>query len=170
MNARFAMLVIGSGITVSAFAEGQTVYESLDTISVDRVFFSPDQRRQLDAARMDPQDLGVVGERSSEEPVRMRKPAGAAGFIINSTGEARSWRNGDFIEGSRRIVPEDFLFPGEVTIIRHRETSLPSGKGDVESDGKRDAESEETSNIESVGDTDNPLDRGVSSRDGKHNG
>lgn len=132
-----------------AYAGDEAIYESLESVAIGRVFLSPAERRWLDArrssepaARFFP-PVRPSGVPPAPAPKESKPPAG---YIVSSSGQARVWRNGDFVKSKGRAAT-DTKFPGEIRVRRHRndvdstpesETSARSSQADTV-DGVTDA-------------------------------
>ena len=123
----------------TALADEMEVYESIDELTIERVFLTPAERRWLDANRgVDRRERRVLRSAtddtvSDDDPAPVSDPP--AGFIINSSGGEIRWQRGDFVDvddGTTRSLD----FPGDVRIIRHR--GAPSEDADT-SEEKEDA-------------------------------
>ena len=115
MRPLIVLLVLAS---LPAFADESSVYESVDDISIGRVFLTPGERRWLDANRhLAPQDAAGPSAASAESEEDDGPQAVPAGFIINSSGEAVRYRNGDFAPSA--ASPQSMRFPDDVEIRRH---------------------------------------------------
>ena len=101
-------------LSLPAAAEEKPIYESLSDVTIGRVFFSAKQRSQLDALRG---KTGVVSSSSAKPRATSRKATNpdAAGFIVRTSGKARVYRNGDFVEVA---AEPDVKFPDDVTVKR----------------------------------------------------
>ena len=115
-----------------------TIYESLETVSIGRVFLSPEERRWLDARRasepsavLPPRARTPVRAPSEPAPARTKSPAG---YIVSSSGEARVWRDGEFVRSDDRTAV-DISFPGDVRVKRHGVDAEPLSQGDRERAG-----------------------------------
>lgn len=102
---------LGSGV---ASAADDGFYESLPSVSIGKVFFSPQQRSKLDQRRSS-------GTRHAADAPSTRKPkpakgsSDAAGYIISSKGGARVYANGNFVAARSGDV---VVFPNAVKIVR----------------------------------------------------
>ncbi len=104
-------------LAMPALSDDSAVYESIDDLAIGTVFLTPGERRWLDANRhLVPQDAASQSAESAEaeEDTEASQPAG---FIINSSGQARRYRNGDFSLSS--VAPDSMRFPDDVEIRRH---------------------------------------------------
>ena len=119
---RYAIAIVLLALAVPAVADELDIYESIDDVTIGRVFLTPAERRWLDANRN-----VLVRERpvrrwrvddapSGEEPAPASDPP--AGFIINSSGAESRWSRGDFVDVDGRSV-RSMQFPGDVNITRH---------------------------------------------------
>ena len=98
-------------------AEEPSVYESFAGVQIGRVFLAPDDRDRLDEQRLNPPAEGAVAGSTTEDAPEKRQPLAAAGYIISSSGRARVWYDGDFVE-SRQQSPQRMEFPGDVKVTR----------------------------------------------------
>ena len=104
-------------LAMPAVSDDSAVYESIDDLPIGTVFLTPGERRWLDANRhLAPQETTSQSTESAEteEDAEESQPAG---FIINSSGQARRYRNGDFSPSS--VSPDSMRFPDDVEIRRH---------------------------------------------------
>lgn len=98
-------------------AEEPSVYESFAGVNIGRVFLTPGDRDRLDERRLNPPAEGTASNPTVAGAPDKRRTLAAAGYIISSSGRARVWRDGDFIE-SRQQSPHRMDFPGDVTVTR----------------------------------------------------
>ncbi len=109
-----ALAVLGVAPCADVAAEETAVYESLATVIVGRVFLTPAQRARLDAARRsDAPPIPAAGKPngSRSSPASSK----AAGYIIAASGQARVYRDGDFVAVS---VTPAVRFPNAVEVVR----------------------------------------------------
>ena len=123
-------------LAMPAASDDSAVYESIDDLAIGTVFLTPGERRWLDANRhLDPRDVATQSNASADSGDDEADEAQPAGFIINSSGETRRYRNGDF---SLSAVSSDSMrFPDDVEIQRHvrdRETDArgPDDEGSAD--------------------------------------
>ncbi len=115
MRLLLAALLLAS---LPAFADESNIYESVDDISIGRVFLTPGERRWLDANRhLGPQAVSSGPAATTEGEDDDTPDAVPAGFIINSSGRAVRYRNGDFAPSA--VPPSTMRFPDDVEIRRH---------------------------------------------------
>ncbi len=115
MRFLIALLLLAS---FTAAADESSVYESVDDISIGRVFLTPGERRWLDANRHLTSQVATAGPAAVVESEDDDTPdAEPAGFIINSSGRAVRYRNGDFAPSA--VPPSTMRFPDDVEIRRH---------------------------------------------------
>ena len=131
MNGRYILslaLLLAPGLVI---AEEPSVYESFAGVQIGRVFLAPGDRDRLDEQRLNPPAEGAVASSTAEDTSQKRRPTAAAGYIISSSGRARVWHDGDFVE-SRQPSPHRMDFPGDVKVTRAAvaETASPSTKED----------------------------------------
>lgn len=99
------------------------LYESIDTISIGRVFLTPRQRSWLDAHR---HEAVVDRVATPAEDPRIKKAAeqstkavlSPAGYIIRNNGGQQRWSDGDFVSSGLPSLAA-MRFPGDVKIVRH---------------------------------------------------
>ena len=105
-------------LALPAGADESAVYESIDDLAIGPVFLTPGERRWLDANRhLAPQDVSGPTNASAEAGDDSDEPAEPAGFIINSSGQARRYSDGDF--SLSHSSPSSMRFPDDVEIRRH---------------------------------------------------
>lgn len=130
MNKIFKMLLAGVVLMmpVSVSAEDEPIYESLSDVTIGRVFFTTSQRTHLDSLRG---KRGTTVASSGKTRSTSSKPVNpdAAGFIVSSSGNARIYRNGDFVSVSSE---PNVKFPDDVAVIR--KPSEEAGAADDEAD------------------------------------
>ncbi|MCG8378115.1 MAG: hypothetical protein MI865_01430 [Proteobacteria bacterium] len=117
---RFAttlFVCIGLSLAVTTNAEESAVYESVDDITIGRVFLTPEQRRWLDANRGSRARASGFRESGSDDKKELADE-NAAGYIIDSSGKSRAWSGSDFVKATSRQISE-IRFPGDVRIVRH---------------------------------------------------
>ena len=103
--------------TSAAPADETVVYESFSGVKIGRVFLAPGDRERLDEWRLNPPAEGTAGEPVAEGATAKPRALASAGYIISSSGRARVWRDGDFVESTRQ-APQRMAFPGDVTVTR----------------------------------------------------
>ncbi len=124
MRLLLAALLLAS---LPALADESIVYESIDDVSIGRVFLTPGERRWLDANRhLAPQDASAGPAATAESENDETPDAVPAGFIINSSGQAVRYRNGDFAPSA--VSPSSMRFPDDVEIRRHEPASEPDAE------------------------------------------
>lgn len=105
-------------LAMPVLADESALYESIDDLAIGPVFLTPGERRWLDANRhLPPQATSAQSTESAEAGGDDEEPAEPAGFIINSSGQAQRYRNGDF--SFSNASPESMRFPDDVEIRRH---------------------------------------------------
>lgn len=104
-------------VATSASADEPDVYESFAGIEIGRVFLAPGDRERLDRNRLNPPAATQATGPEAERPPEQTRQVAAAGYIISSSGRARVWQDGEFIE-SRHPSTDKMAFPGDVTITR----------------------------------------------------
>lgn len=99
-------------------ADEQKVYESLEQITIGKVFFSPQQRAHLDEQRA---PVPVFANTGSSGAKRRHKKAreNAAGYISRSDGSSKVYANGEFVTSSNS---DTVIFPGAVKVARGQDT------------------------------------------------
>ena len=113
-----ALLVVLPSIAQSG---DEAIYESLESVAIGRVFLTPAERRWLDARRSsEPSTAFFPPVRPGSAPpvaapTRAKPPAG---YIVSSSGQAKVWRNGEFVNSNGKAAI-DTAFPGEVRVKRH---------------------------------------------------
>ena len=141
MTARsLAILAMLAASTVVA-AEDSAVYETISGVKIGRVFLTPGDRERLDDQRLNPPTVDVAGESPTEGAVDSKRSIASAGYIISSSGRARVWHDGDFVESARR-APHSMRFPGDVKVTR----SVPeddAGAAPREDQHARDGENDD---------------------------
>ncbi len=98
----------------NSVADGEHFYESLPNVSIGKVFFSPQQRAELDQRRGSPAAVVSSGAAASGSP-RKKVNKVAAGFILSSKGTSKVYADGDFVNSQESVAVK---FPGSVTIVR----------------------------------------------------
>ena len=111
----------GLSSAFSAEADGLEVYESLDEVTIGRIFLSPQERARLDERRGKAQQA-VAGGATKAAPSRKSHPR-ASGYIVSSSGRTRVWSDGDF--DSTGKAPQ-MIFPGDVKVT-HKAASERDG-------------------------------------------
>ncbi len=109
-----ALLMVVLLSTASSSIADEGFYESLPEVTIGKVFYSPQQRAELDQRR----SSGPVA--TSKSPGATKSARGkaaddAAGFIISSKGSSKVYANGDFVSVQPGV---DVKFPGSVKILR----------------------------------------------------
>ncbi|MEL7185563.1 MAG: hypothetical protein AAFN50_03870 [Pseudomonadota bacterium] len=107
-------------------ADEAPIYESLSDVSIGRVFFSTSQRAYLDRIR-GKRGTVRVGSNSAGPVSSKPRTSDAAGYIVSSSGKARVYRNGDFVEVATKPV---VAFPDDITVTR--KPSADAGTADDE--------------------------------------
>ena len=110
------LLILTVLFFTAAHADTSDVYESIAGVSIGRVFLTPEERRLLDVERTHSPQTESRSTVSSSETVDPEPSTNASGYILNSSGKSRLWRDGDFVETA--VTPTE-RFPGDVRIIRH---------------------------------------------------
>lgn len=123
MIRRCVAALVFSVLPVSLAADELHVYESIDNISIGRVFLTPEQRSWLDVHRHDVRADRVAAPAedlpTQDTAGKSTNPAtSAAGYIIKSDGGQQRWSNGDFVV-SRLSSLAAMKFPGDIKIVRH---------------------------------------------------
>ena len=119
--------------SATAAADDDAIYESMEGISIGRVFLSPQERALLDRQRHSPpQDVAAAPD-AAAAPDEAVADVGPAGYIVGRSGAARYWRDGDFVE-SLAAPPATMAFPGDVRIIRRVESGASTPDADTESE------------------------------------
>ncbi len=126
MNIRpLAFLIVAMSLASLAGAdapeplETTAVYESIDDITIGRVFLSPAERKQLDAIRHLPEQAAAAQTGAAPAPVaETPKPTGL-GFIRVDGKATRVFRNGEFVAAppGRR----DLTALSDGVIVRHED-------------------------------------------------
>lgn len=117
MSRLLILLAIFATATVAAEETG--VYETLDDISIGRVFMTDGERRRLDVKRLEtPAAAAPTGQEQVPVDGTPEKTSTPAGFIIRSNGEQSQWQGGDFVSNTSTAL-SSMRFPGEVEITRH---------------------------------------------------
>lgn len=117
MSFRHLGILMLLSISAAAPAEESAVYESFSGVKIGRVFLAPRDRDRLDERRLNPPAEGTAAGTGAEGAAPKARVPAAAGYIISSSGRARVWRNGDFIESTRQ-TPQRMAFPGDVKVTR----------------------------------------------------
>lgn len=103
--------VLISMLPQTAKADDAPVYESLSDVPIGRVFFTPQQRIQLDKNR----GVAKHAQPNSTRTGVAATKSDAAGFIISGSGVRKVYSNGDFIETASSAA---VAFPGDVRVVR----------------------------------------------------
>ena len=116
-NIAVAVLVVVLLATGQSNADDEQFYESLPDVSIGKVFFSPQQREQLDQRRG---SAPLAVSRGATTAGGSRRPSNddAAGFIVSSKGTSKVYANGDFVDVRKRVTVN---FPGSVKIVRSQD-------------------------------------------------
>ena len=117
MIVRSLTIVVLLASSATVIAEDAAVYETFSGVKIGRVFLAPGDRQRLDEQRLNPPAADVAGETTAEGTPETRRPVASAGYIISSSGRARVWHDGDFVESGRR-APRSMAFPGDVKVTR----------------------------------------------------
>ncbi|MGI9271356.1 MAG: hypothetical protein ACR2QT_06240 [Woeseiaceae bacterium] len=118
MNSLRVLIIGVLLVPIDAFAEEESVYESIAGVAIGRIFYTQSDRDYLDAQRLLPPGSRNVHADTGERVTPTTKPAESAGYIISSKGGRRVWKDGDFISASGRTTAS-MSFPGDVKIVRH---------------------------------------------------
>lgn len=111
-------LLLLSLIGSQAVADEAEIYESVDDISIGRVFLTPGQRNLLDVERLRPRPSAEQSHHSESDKQPSSQAPSPAGYIISSRGTQSSWAEGAFSESNRKAL-RTMTFPGDVRIVRH---------------------------------------------------
>ncbi len=123
-------------LAMPVLADESALYESVDDLAIGPVFLTPGERRWLDANRhLPPQNVSAQSTESAEAEGEEEERAEPAGFIINSSGQTRRYRDGDFSPSN--ASPESMRFPDDVEIRRHV-TERPTEAQRADEDGPDD--------------------------------
>lgn len=117
MASRCFLLLLLLAFSAAAIADDAAVYETFSGVQIGRVFLSPGDRERLDARRLHPPAEHTAGEPEAEGGTKQPRSLAAAGYIISSSGQARVWRDGDFVESPQR-APQRITFPGDIRVTR----------------------------------------------------
>ena len=140
MRARDVLLLLLLGLSSAAMADDSAVYESFSGVTIGRVFLAPGDRDRLDERRLNPPAESAVDVSAANGTAQPSRRPASAGYIISSSGRARVWHDGDFVESAER-APQRMAFPGDVTVTR----TVPedtAGNADTEDPGELDSEAE----------------------------
>lgn len=157
MNVRVLALSMLALLPLQSFAGEEdlreiSVYETMAGVSIGRVFLSPAERKILDVKRANPPRAAVTTGQNASDTGESSTAAPAAGYIINSSGRARFWMNGGFVE-SGESSPAALKFPGDVKIVRHH---VPQSRSDATPDMQPDgAGNSGTGAVRTAGQADN---------------
>lgn len=102
----------------AAIAGEDLVYESLQGVEIGRVFLSQEQRAVLDQKRKHSASDLASASGTSPAADALSQPALSAGYIIGQDGQAKVWKDGNFLS-SPAPRGTTLRFPGDVKIIRH---------------------------------------------------
>lgn len=119
----YLVAVIALSVAPTSVADEERFYESLPDVSIGKVFFSPDQRAQLDRRRgaaPAAANPGTTTTPGNREPVNKD----AAGFIVSSSGQSKIYTNGDFVKARQTAGVK---FPGSVKIVRSEKSGEAEG-------------------------------------------
>jgi len=135
-------LVILTMLTLPAYslADDSAIYESMAGIKIGRVFLAPGERDRLDRRRLRPQAEKRDSDSGADGKSAAARVLSSAGYIISSSGKARVWRDGDFVE-SRRQEPQRMRFPGDVKVTRSN-SSRTADATDTEDHSERPSEAD----------------------------
>ena len=117
-----------------AAADDVAIYETISGVSIGRVFLTPVERRLLDATRKQVPQSATYEGTAAADPQEDEAPSHAAGYIVSSSGKARRWLNGDFVE-AQNSPASSTRFPGDVKITKHTATMNDSDAPDAEASG-----------------------------------
>lgn len=106
------------------------IYESVDDLTIGTVFLTPEQRRWLDANRGVPPNGAQDTLSQVEEQKDRTSDARPAGYIVNSSGQTRRYRDGEFSQSD--AAPAEIRFPDDVEIRRHVPSREAEGAEDEE--------------------------------------
>ncbi len=130
-------LLLAAAVT----ADESSVYESVHDLSIGPVFLTPAERRWLDANRhLAPRDVSAQPDAVEAGDYDSASEAVPAGFIINSSGQTRHYRDGDFALSASS--PDSMSFPDDVEIRRHPPERVTDAEGPDE-DGPADETSDD---------------------------
>jgi len=131
--ALFALLIAWSP---PSNATDVAVYESLDDVHIGSVFFSPEDREQLDKKR-DRKSVRNSHDLTKGAASVRRYDSAAAGYIVGRSGHEKIYYRGDFVAVA---VPSDRTFPGDVEIVKSTAAvpSLTPDSGDENSQDTAD--------------------------------
>ena len=127
-------VLLGNWTIVSA--EEAVVYETFAGVKIGRVFLTPGDRARLDEQRLHPPAAAVGDEPATEGATETRRSLPSAGYIISSSGRARVWHDGDFVE-SRQHTPRNMQFPGDVKVIRSVPEDTPGAAQEEDQQERR---------------------------------
>jgi hypothetical protein len=117
MSLRAAILCCAALFAVAALADDNPVSESLDGVEIGRVFLSRQERAILDRKRAHGADAGASTSGATSAQTASQA-ASSAGYFIGRNGDAKVWKNGDFVtsQGTRETA---LKFPGAVKVLLH---------------------------------------------------
>jgi len=110
---RVCLILLLTSIGCSPAVAETDVYESLDDVTIGRVFLAPYQRSFLDSR---PAQVVRAPKPAAVQPMKTpRRQPKSSGYIISSGGKSRVWSKHGFV--STEVSP-DMRFPGDVVIRR----------------------------------------------------
>lgn len=101
--------------------DDKATYESLSDVEIGRIFFSREERGDLDELRRG--RLVVRARPKLGLAVRKKARTDSAGFIVSSSGNLRVYSEGDFVAAD---ISKNMEFPGDVRIGRRKSPSAAS--------------------------------------------
>ncbi|HNP63465.1 MAG TPA: hypothetical protein PKH39_05975 [Woeseiaceae bacterium] len=120
------LLIVFVLSTASTSIADEGFYESLPEVTIGKVFFSPQQRAELDQRRGGGPVATSKGGLAKKRSQRKANDD-AAGFIISSKGSSKVYSNGDFVSVHRGV---DVKFPGSVKVLRSDDPNEGKARGE----------------------------------------
>ena len=91
-------------LPLQVIASDSEIYDTVSSVSIGRVFLSPEQRLVLDEERRRPKSKLPLQGVVETDDVERTSGVIPAGYIVNSSGEARYWHEGDFVRADSEAV------------------------------------------------------------------
>ena len=122
MHARFGIVMLLLAVAATANAEDAFVYETFAGVEIGRVFLTPGDRDRLDERRLSQPAGDSASSETLDSDSPKKVPRASAGYIISSSGRARVWLDGDFVEAPQK-ASQSLRFPGDIKVTRTRTES-----------------------------------------------
>ena len=122
------MAIVLGCVAAAPVAVADELYESLDDLTLGRIFLSQAERERLEARRGIVVDAASTGDASDEQaPEPDQSPARpAAGYILARGGRALVWSDGAFRRVTGHVDDVDFPGAGRIRIERASDRGSPA--------------------------------------------